>query len=89
MASIASTAMPHSLLTNLILEVPYVQSQTSQTIHSYPIGQAFITQVGKCLPGDPIGNDDMEAYLGKVNGQASRVKIGFSRAMAFSSDTTP
>ena len=51
-----------------------MQSQTSQSTHAYPLSQAYITQVGQCLPGDPIGNDDMEAYLGQVNGQASRVK---------------
>ncbi len=51
-----------------------MQSQASQTTHPYAPGQAYITQVGKCLPGDPIGNDAMEAYLGRVNGQTSRFK---------------
>lgn len=50
-----------------------MQSQTVQTPPAYWPG-AYITQIGKCLPGGPIGNDKMEAYLGAVNGQASRVK---------------
>lgn len=35
---------------------------------------AFITHIGKCLPGEPIANDEMEDYLGKVNDRPSRVK---------------
>ncbi len=35
---------------------------------------AFITQIGKFLPGDPITNDAMEDYLGKVNHRPSKVK---------------
>ncbi len=35
---------------------------------------AFITQIGKFLPGDPITNDVMEDYLGKVNHRPSKVK---------------
>ncbi len=62
------------MLSCLILEVSYVQSQRFKKTHSAPRGQAYITQVGKCLPGDPIDNDEMETYLGKVNGQASRLK---------------
>ncbi|MEO0985730.1 MAG: beta-ketoacyl-ACP synthase III [Cyanobacteria bacterium J06639_14] len=35
---------------------------------------AFITHIGKFLPGEPIDNDVMEAYLGQVNDRPSRVK---------------
>lgn len=35
---------------------------------------AYITQVGKFLPGKPIGNEEMEDYLGKVGDRPSRVK---------------
>jgi len=35
---------------------------------------AFITSVGKFLPGNPINNDEMEAYLGKINDRPSKVK---------------
>ena len=35
---------------------------------------AYITHIGKFLPGNPIGNDEMEDYLGKVNNRPSRVK---------------
>ncbi|MGD1904556.1 MAG: 3-oxoacyl-[acyl-carrier-protein] synthase III C-terminal domain-containing protein [Leptolyngbyaceae cyanobacterium] len=35
---------------------------------------AYITQTGQFLPGDPIDNDQMEAYLGQIQGKPSRVK---------------
>ncbi|NES20048.1 MAG: beta-ketoacyl-ACP synthase III [Symploca sp. SIO3E6] len=35
---------------------------------------AYITEIGKFLPGDPINNEQMETYLGKVNQQASKVR---------------
>jgi 3-oxoacyl-[acyl-carrier-protein] synthase III len=34
----------------------------------------FINNIGKFLPGEPIANDRMEDYLGKVNGRGSKVK---------------
>jgi 3-oxoacyl-[acyl-carrier-protein] synthase III len=36
--------------------------------------QAFINSLGKFLPGEPVENDCMEKYLGKINGKASRVR---------------
>jgi 3-oxoacyl-[acyl-carrier-protein] synthase III len=36
--------------------------------------RVYINAIGKCLPGEPITNDQMEAYLGKVNGQTSKVR---------------
>jgi 3-oxoacyl-[acyl-carrier-protein] synthase III len=36
--------------------------------------RVYINAIGKCLPGEPVSNDQMEAYLGKVNGQASKVR---------------
>ena len=35
---------------------------------------AFITHLGKFLPGDPVSNDEMEDYFGLVNDRPSRVK---------------
>ena len=35
---------------------------------------AYITSVGKFLPGEAINNDQMEAYLGQVNSRPSRVR---------------
>jgi len=35
---------------------------------------AYITSMGTFLPGEPIGNDDMEAYLGRINGKSSRLR---------------
>jgi 3-oxoacyl-[acyl-carrier-protein] synthase III len=34
----------------------------------------FITSTGVYLPGNPISNDEMEDYLGKINGQTSTAK---------------
>ncbi|MCZ6803089.1 MAG: hypothetical protein O7D86_03920 [Proteobacteria bacterium] len=34
----------------------------------------FITALGKFLPGDPVPNNEMEAYLGLINGKRSRVR---------------
>lgn len=35
---------------------------------------AYITHIGKYLPGKPIANDDMETYLGRVGDRPSRVR---------------
>ena len=35
---------------------------------------AYITSMGKFLPGDPVDNDSMEEYLGKIGGKPSRVR---------------
>lgn len=35
---------------------------------------AYITSFGKFLPGPPIANDEMESYLGLVEGKPSRVR---------------
>lgn len=35
---------------------------------------AYITNIGKFLPGDPISNDDMETYLGKIGDRPSKVR---------------
>ena len=35
--------------------------------------QAFITSLGKFLPGEPVDNDAMEEFLGAINGKVSRV----------------
>ncbi len=32
----------------------------------------YLTAIGKFLPGDPIGNDQLEAYLGRIGGRASK-----------------
>jgi 3-oxoacyl-[acyl-carrier-protein] synthase III len=36
--------------------------------------ETFITALGKFLPGDPVDNDAMEDYLGKISGKTSRVR---------------
>ena len=36
--------------------------------------QAYINTIGKFLPGKSIGNDEIEAYLGRVNQKPSKVK---------------
>jgi 3-oxoacyl-[acyl-carrier-protein] synthase III len=35
---------------------------------------AYITSTGKFLPGEPVDNESMEAYLGKIGGKPSRVR---------------
>jgi 3-oxoacyl-[acyl-carrier-protein] synthase III len=35
---------------------------------------AFINSIGKFLPGEPISNDEMEAYLGKIHDRPSKVR---------------
>ena len=50
------------------------RSLTSATEADSYRPNAFITHMGKHLPGDPIANDEMEAYLGQVNGRPSRVR---------------
>ncbi|WP_138754398.1 3-oxoacyl-[acyl-carrier-protein] synthase III C-terminal domain-containing protein [Paenibacillus sinopodophylli] len=34
----------------------------------------YITSIGKFLPGAPIGNDEIEDYLGQINGKSSKSK---------------
>ncbi|WP_017297741.1 StlD/DarB family beta-ketosynthase [Nodosilinea nodulosa] len=46
----------------------------SPTLGPVSAQAAYITHIGKCLPGEPISNDDMEAYLGQVSDRPSRVK---------------
>lgn len=35
--------------------------------------QVFINALGKCLPGEPVDNDGMEEYLGRIHGRSSRL----------------
>src|SRR5215475_4120883 len=37
------------------------------------LGEAFITGTGAFLPGDPIPNDRMEAFIGHIGGRKSSV----------------
>jgi 3-oxoacyl-[acyl-carrier-protein] synthase-3 len=41
---------------------------------SYGEKQVYITAAGAFLPGDPVGNDEMEYYLGYIGGKPSRTK---------------
>lgn len=50
---------------------PPINQSTGLPGHS---GSAYITHIGKYLPGEPIQNDAMEAYLGYVNDRPSRTK---------------
>ena len=36
--------------------------------------KTYITSMGKFLPGEPIDNDSMEEYLGRIGGKRSRVR---------------
>ncbi len=35
--------------------------------------KCYINQIVKYLPGNPISNDEMEEYLGRIGGVSSRV----------------
>jgi 3-oxoacyl-[acyl-carrier-protein] synthase-3 len=35
---------------------------------------AYITALGKFLPGEPVGNDQMEDHLGRIGGKPSRLR---------------
>ncbi|RAJ11029.1 3-oxoacyl-[acyl-carrier-protein] synthase-3 [Chitinophaga skermanii] len=36
--------------------------------------EVFITRLAKCLPNEPVGNDEMESILGKIDGKPSRAR---------------
>ncbi|MEH2238973.1 3-oxoacyl-[acyl-carrier-protein] synthase III C-terminal domain-containing protein [Nostoc sp.] len=38
------------------------------------MNSAYINSIGKFLPGEPISNDQIEDYLGKIGGQASKAR---------------
>ncbi|AUB43966.1 hypothetical protein COO91_10180 (plasmid) [Nostoc flagelliforme CCNUN1] len=38
------------------------------------MNSAYINSIGKFLPGQPISNDQIEDYLGKIGGQASKAR---------------
>ncbi|MEZ5047023.1 MAG: beta-ketoacyl-ACP synthase III [Chitinophagaceae bacterium] len=38
------------------------------------MSEVYITRVSKFLPNNPISNDEMELYLGKVNGKPSKAR---------------
>lgn len=35
----------------------------------------YITSMGTFLPGPPVSNEEMEDYLGKIRGKASRARL--------------
>ncbi|MBI3708548.1 MAG: 3-oxoacyl-ACP synthase [Proteobacteria bacterium] len=35
--------------------------------------EAFVTALGRCLPGEPVGNAEMEDFIGRICGKASRL----------------
>ncbi|HJT74154.1 MAG TPA: hypothetical protein VJ720_09050, partial [Chitinophaga sp.] len=43
------------------------------------MNKVFITATGKFLPNSPVSNNEMEDYLGRVNGAPSRTKDIFLR----------
>lgn len=38
------------------------------------MSDVFINRIGKYLPNNPISNDEMEDYLGKIDGRPSKAK---------------
>jgi len=43
------------------------------TLEVYAMYSAYRNRIGKFLPGEPINNDEMEEYLGKMTSRPSRV----------------
>jgi len=41
---------------------------------------AYLTSTGACLPGLPISNDEMESYLGLIDGRPSRLRSKILRS---------
>ena len=38
------------------------------------MSEVYITRLSKFLPNDPISNDQMENYLGRIDGRPSKAK---------------
>ena len=38
------------------------------------VKKCYINHIGKFLPGDPISNEEMEDYLGMIDGAPSRAR---------------
>lgn len=38
------------------------------------MSEVFITRLAKFLPNEPVPNDQMEEYLGKIDGRPSKAK---------------
>ena len=38
------------------------------------MNEVYITSTGTFLPNDPVSNDEMENFLGRINGKDSRAK---------------
>lgn len=36
------------------------------------MNNVYVTSMGKFLPGEPVGNEEMEDYLGRINGKSSK-----------------
>lgn len=36
------------------------------------MNNVYVTSMGKFLPGEPVGNEDIEDYLGRINGKSSK-----------------
>ena len=39
------------------------------------MGEVFVNRLSKFLPNDPVSNDDIELYLGMVDGKPSRARL--------------
>jgi 3-oxoacyl-[acyl-carrier-protein] synthase-3 len=37
-------------------------------------GPVYVTAMGKFLPGEPVGNDEIEDHIGRVGGKPSRLR---------------
>ncbi|MFS0727010.1 iron-containing redox enzyme family protein [Paenibacillus sp. 1P07SE] len=44
------------------------------TVTAHHQSPVYITAIGAFLPGEPVGNEEMEDYLGRIGGRPSRTK---------------
>ena len=78
--SIHSAAVQHSnhhlrVAGNYGFYLPVLDRVLNTALWKKPLTMnAFITSMGVFLPGEPVGNDAMEDYLGRIGGKPSRVR---------------
>lgn len=49
----------------------------------------YLNRISSFLPNSPVSNDDMELYLGKVDGEPSKVKPIILRQNGIKPDIMP
>ena len=53
------------LISKIVVLLPFIENF---------MNEVYITKAGKYLPNAPVGNDAMEAFLGKIGDAASKAR---------------